>query len=94
MDRLKAIKIIVVFLTFLLIFGMLSAVGIIFQKTNSSGTEVITQNLNQPKGSRIESFKLHNDNLYMLIKNGDTSDRIIIINTKNPKSTPSIININ
>ncbi|MBE6452163.1 MAG: hypothetical protein E7012_01570 [Alphaproteobacteria bacterium] len=93
MNKLKAIKITVAFLTFLLVFGMLSAVGIIFKKATSSTTQSTSRPLNQPKGSKISSFKTDNNNLYLLVNGGGIDDRIIIINKQNPQSY-SIINLN
>lgn len=90
MNKLKLIKITVAFLTFFLVFGMLSAVGIIFKKTSSPKSQSFSYNLNQPTGSHISSFKLDKDNLYLLIKGGNLADRIIIINQQQNSSISTI----
>ncbi len=92
MDKLKIVKFIVAILTFLLIFGMFSAVGIIFNKLSSPKTTTINQTLNQPQGSYIKNFKTDNEgNVFILVKGGSQPDRILITNPK--KNTP-VITIN
>lgn len=90
MDKLKLIKITVAFLTFLLVFGMLSAVGIIFKKASNSKPQTFSYNLNQPEGSQISSIKISNNNLYLLVKGGKLADRIIIIDQQQDNSISTI----
>ncbi len=79
MDKLRAIKILVFIFTFLLIFGTLCAFGMIYRRLQAPlPTEDIT--LNQPLGSYISDYKISDDNIFILLKGGKQSDRIIIIN--------------
>ena len=79
MNKLKIIKAVVIFFTFLLVLGMLSALGIIYKKVHKQqppqDIEII-----QPAGSYIESFSINNNRLYALIKGGQRPDRIIVVN--------------
>lgn len=92
MDKLKLIKTIVVILTFMLIFGTLLLLGSIIKKTQTTTAPIPEQILlKQPAGSRIAQILPHNENLYILIKDGGLSDRIIIINSPNGKINSTII---
>ncbi len=94
MDKLKLIKLIVVVLTFLLVFGTLAALGTVYRKVSSSGNiAVFNLNLHQPDGSSIEDFKLQDQKLYLLIKYGGQPDRIIIIDSAEPTAKPAVIRI-
>lgn len=93
MDKLKLIKILVAALTFFIIFGMLNAVTIIYQKTRTPEVPASALRLAQPAGSTIENFKISDSNLFVLIKNGGLQDRIIIINPRQPQNK-TVININ
>ena len=88
MDKLKLIKTIVALLTFLLVFGMLTTIGAIYKKVSSSAPKLEGLNLNQPQGSNIEHFQQEEGKIFMLIKNGGKSDRIIIVNTNKPSEKP------
>lgn len=88
MDKLKFIKITVFILSFLLVFGTLSAIGIVYKKLNQkTPVSDISANLNQPKGSTIADYKIKNGTIYILVKNGGKSDRILILDPQN--QTPS-----
>ncbi len=79
MDKLKAIKILVFIFTFLLIFGTLCAFGIIYRRLQApQSARDIT--LDQPTGSYISDYKISDDSIFILLKGGKQSDRIIIIN--------------
>ncbi len=81
MDKLKLIKTIVVILTFLLVFGTLSLLGVIYKKNRTPlPRHEISYNLEQPRGSGIADFKTEGENLYILLKNGGLPDRLIIYN--------------
>lgn len=88
MDKLKLIKTIVALLTFLLVFGMLTTIGAIYKKVSSSGPKLENLNLSQPKGSNIERFQQEDGKIFMLIKNGGKSDRVVIVNTNKPSEKP------
>ena len=88
MDKLKLIKTIVALLTFLLVFGMLTTIGAIYKKVSSSAPKIENLNLNQPQGSNIKSFQQEDGKIFILIKNGGKSDRILIVNTNKPTEKP------
>lgn len=90
MDKLKLIKAVVCILTFLLVFGTLVLLGAIYKKTRRSPTAVpeITASLDQPAGSIVADYKIIGDEMYVLIKNGGISDRIIIITASWAKQLP------
>lgn len=79
MDKLKLIKTVVVVLTFLLVFGILTALGSVYKKVSAPAKEIENVNLQQPTGSSIEDFKVENGKLYLLVKYGGESDRILVI---------------
>lgn len=85
MDKLKIIKSIVVIFTFLLVFGMLSALGVIYKKTHKQ-EPLQNINLTQPAGSYIDSFKIDGGRLFVLVKGGQKPDRIITIKTSDLSS--------
>lgn len=88
MDKLKIIKTVVVILTFLLVFGSLTALGSIFNRLNNKPSPKDLY-LNQPFGSYIHDFKVSDNKTYLLIKGGNKPDRIIIAS---PTET-SVINL-
>ena len=92
MDKLKLIKAVVCILTFLLVFGTLVLLGAIYKKTRRSPAAVpeITASLDQPGGSIVSDYKIIGDEMYVLIKNGGISDRIIIYNRQLGKTAATI----
>ena len=91
MDKLKIIKIIVCLLTFLLVFGALSALGIVYKKISRPPLPAAESiNLKQPHGSIISDYKIENGILYILIKNGGESDRILMMETERNAPLASI----
>lgn len=92
MDKLKLIKAVVCILTFLLVFGTLVLLGAIYKKTHRSPATVpeITASLDQPAGSIVADYKIIGDEMYVLIKNGGISDRIIIYNRQLGKTAATI----
>lgn len=82
MDKLKLIKTTVFILTFLLIFGTLSLLGLFFKKTHPDTSEIPQQiSLKQPVGSYIKEMQVANDKLYVLTVGGGIEDRVIIYDT-------------
>lgn len=85
MDKLKFVKLIVFFLTFLLILGIIVAGTTIYKKAAKPSSSVLNAgqtvalNLNQPAGSTIADFRLKGDRLFVLVKGGNLSDRIVVI---------------
>ncbi len=79
MDKLKIVKIVVALLTFLLVFGTLLLITVIYQKTHQSPAPTATGlTLGQPKGTTIGDFKTDDRNIYFLLKNGGLPDRLLI----------------
>lgn len=93
MNKLKLLKILVVILTFLIVFGMLSALGIIYQKVRAPENKTSTVSLSQPRGTTIEKFQILDKHMYILAKKGGLADRIIILNLRQPQEQ-TVININ
>ena len=78
MNKLLFVKIIVCFLTFLLVFGSFTALRTIYKKVNTQPTETNIV-LNQPKNSYIANYKIEKNDIYLHIKNKEKSDKIIIV---------------
>ena len=93
MDKLKLIKTLVAVLTFLLVFGTLSALGIVYRKTKAPELPAAAVSLSQPRGTTIADYKTVGQTLYILAKNGGLPDRIIIIEPSRPQNQ-TVININ
>ena len=89
MNKLKFIKIIVCLLTFLLVSGAIMALNTIYKKANNT---YIAKNieLKQPHGSSIVNYKIENNNVFIFIKGGGTSDRIIVADIFNKKPITTI----
>ena len=86
MNKLKLIKIVVFILTFLLIFGLLSVLGLLFQKNKK--VSFVTEkeiSLNEPYGSTITGSELNDNLLYLTVKQGGEADRIIIFDPSQGK---------
>lgn len=80
MDKLKFVKFLVLFLTMLIIFGMMAAGFEIYKKSRSTvSPSDMLLNLEQPKGSYIEETIVDNGIMYLHIKGGNLSDRIISV---------------
>ncbi|MCQ2740819.1 MAG: hypothetical protein MJ210_01710 [Alphaproteobacteria bacterium] len=90
MNKLKLIKALVFFMTFLLCSGIIYFGMLIHQRFSSVKDGNAEISLNQPQGSYIADFRTDADNLYILIKGGNTADRIIRVNTKNQKLNTQI----
>ncbi len=91
MDKLKIVKVIVALLTFLIIFGTLLLLTVIYQKTRKSPVTAAAEiNLSQPEGSTISDFKTDDQNIYFLLKNGGRSDRLVIYNRSSGAISASI----
>lgn len=93
MDKLKLIKTIVAVLTFLLVFGTLTALGSIYKKVSAPAPQPSDLALHQPEGSSIEKFTVKDGKLYLLVKYGGQPDRIIVINQTEPQSKPATITL-
>lgn len=94
MDKLKLVKNVVFVLTFVLIFGSMLLLGSLFKKTRQKAITLPSNtSLEQPIGSNIENIVEQDGYLYILVKNGGLSDRIIVLDTKSAKKL-SEINLN
>ena len=80
MNKLILVKLIVIILTFLLVFGSLTALGKIYKLSKKPSPKLPAELiLDEPQGSTIDTITEINRSLHLLIKNGGKSDRIIII---------------
>ena len=90
MDKLKLIKSIVFIITFLLVFGSLLLLTVIYKKAQPTPGNYQETSLEQPKGSNIFSITQADENLAILVKGGGQPDRIIIYNLKTMQKTSTI----
>lgn len=90
MDKLKIIKIIVVIITFLLVFGSLLLLTVIYKRAQPKQDIYQEIDLNQPVGSTINSLINVEGNLAILIKDGGQPDRIILYNPQTMKKISTI----
>ena len=90
MNKLKIVKFIVFLLTFLLVFGTLSAFFIVYKKASSKTLLSTDLSLNQPKGSYIENYLFNNDRLYILVKGGGLADRILVVDPEHQQINASV----
>ncbi len=91
MDKLKLVKTIVFIITFLLIFGTMLLLGVLYRRTHkATPTAPQTIALQEPQGSRIESIEYGNGNLYILVKGGGENDRVIIYSVSDGKKATSL----
>lgn len=94
MDKLKIVKITVALMTFLLILGTLLLLTVIYQKTRKPVVSVPAEvTLNQPEGTTVAEFKIEGDSVFLLLKNGGASDRLLIYN-RNTGAPAQIIRLN
>lgn len=86
MDKLKAIKITVFILTFLLIFGTLCILGLLLNKNRPNSSNIPEEiSLEQPQGSYIKEIQVNNEKLYILTVGGGIEDRIVIYDISDNK---------
>lgn len=91
MDKLKLVKTIVFIITFLLIFGTFLLLGTLYKRTHRQAVPAAENiSLAEPQGSRIVSVKPDGGNLYILVRDGGKSDRIIVYSVSDGKKTNSI----
>ena len=91
MNMLKAIKILVFIMTFLLLSGSIFLISSIAKRVKNSQKEPPAEiNLQEPEGFRIKQIASNKKNLYILISNGENSDYIIIFDTEQGKKISNI----
>ena len=88
MNKLLFVKILVCFLTVLLVLGAFTALGTIYKKVNEKPKETLIT-LNQSKNSYIADYKIEKIEIYVHVKEKNISDKIIIVDKfgKNPNIT-------
>ena len=91
MDKLKFIKCIVFFMTFLFVLGALTLLTVLYKKitTNQKNfpSEIL---LEEPRESRINNILAHGDYIYIVVKDGGISDRIILFNPQSGQKVSTI----
>ena len=90
MNKLRLVKIIVFLMTFLIVFGSLMFLTVIYKKSQPKPIEYTETSLSQPKGSSIDNIISHNEQLNILIKGGGLADRIIIYDTQRMQKITTI----
>ena len=89
MNKLKLIKLIVVFLSLLLISGFVTAAGVIYKKVSQTKQTTQTE-ISQPQNTYIYKAKLVDDSVLLHLKGGQQPDRILLIDTQTGKIKSSI----
>lgn len=75
----------------MLVLGTLMLLGTIFKKTHQTAKPILAEvSLAQPAGSRIESFQNNGKQLYILVKDGNTHDRIVVYSLEDSKTISTI----
>lgn len=78
--KLRLVKVLVFFLTFAIVFGMVLAGQMIYKKAHKKANlETISLNLQQPVGSYISEVISSPDTLFLFVKGGKKSDRMLAI---------------
>jgi hypothetical protein len=77
-------------MTFLVVFGSLMFLTVIYKKSQPKPIEYTEINLSQPKGSTIENIISHNEQLNILVKGSGSADRIIIYDTQRMQKIATI----
>lgn len=90
MDKLKLIKGIVVVITFMLVFGSLLLLTVIYKKSQPHSTPYQETGLEQPQGSSVSAITAVNGELAVLIKGGGLPDRIIFYNPQKMQKTSAV----
>ncbi|MDD4556842.1 MAG: hypothetical protein PHE89_05920 [Alphaproteobacteria bacterium] len=94
MSNLKIIKGTVFLMSFLLIAGLITFVFLISQKIKHfSSAPVSEASLKLSADEKIDKLVANDEFLFLLIKNQETQDRILVINPRENKIT-STINLN
>ena len=90
MDKLKLIKGIVMVITFMLVFGSLLLLTVIYKKSQPRSEPYRETELQQPQGSSIAAITAVNGELAVLVKGGGQSDRIIFYNPQKMQKTSAV----
>ena len=90
MDKLKIIKTVVVLITFMLVFGSLMLLTVIYKKAHTMPTVYTENDLDQPLGSRIDSMIEIDGKLAILVKDGGLADRIIFYHPQSMQKISAI----
>ncbi|MBQ8465178.1 MAG: hypothetical protein IJ545_04130 [Alphaproteobacteria bacterium] len=90
MDKLKLIKSIVFIITFLLVFGSLMLLTVIYRKARPEPLSYRETSLMQPIGSRIDSVTKIDNQLAVVVKDGGQPDRIVIYNPQTLQKSATI----
>ena len=90
MNKLLVVKILVCFLTVLLVFGAFTALGTIYKKVNEKAKNS-TIVLNQSKNSYIADYKIEKNDIYIHVKEKNTPDKLIIVDKFAKKPNITII---
>ncbi len=88
MNKLLFVKILVCFLTVLLVLGALTALVTIYKKVNEKPQESLIV-LNQSKNSYIADYKIEKNDIYIHIKEKNAPDKLVIVDkfAKTPNIT-------
>lgn len=90
MDKLKIVKGVVVIITFMLVFGSLMLLTVIYKRSQAPRAAYAETALEQPAGSSVASITAVGDELAILVKGGGEPDRIIIYNPQTKQKTSAL----
>lgn len=85
MNGLKLIKAAVFLMTFVLFFGLIMCVRIIYENNHKNSDDFENIDLQQPFGSRIKNIVAGREDLYIMIKGGGINDRIAVYSPEKHK---------
>jgi len=85
MNGLKLIKIAVFLMTFILFFGLILCVKIIYENSHKNPDNFENIDLQQPFGSKIKNIVAGKEDLYIMIKGGGMDDRIAVYSPEKHK---------
>ncbi len=90
MNKLKIVKGVVGIMTFMLVFGSLMLLTMIYKKSQTPSAAYTETALEQPTGSGIAGITAVGDELAILVKGGGEPDRIIIYNPQTKQKTSAL----
>lgn len=92
--KLKIIKFISLFLAFIIIFGSIICMYLLFNMATAPKATVSKDiNLEQPIGTSVKNVLINDGYLYITVSNINSSDKILVVDSKN-NSLVSTISLN
>lgn len=85
MTKLRFVKLLVFFLSFAIIFGMILAGQLLYKKTSAARGNhgPVSINLNQAKGSYIVDYQTKDNLIVLHLKGGNSGERLLVVDAPN-----------